>query len=275
MRVPFDVRFLSSFLLFLDHELQSKAEAYTNHSGLLYPVHTSLNGLTAYSTPFRQLCNDTSISGANIMSGVYLNGNFVGIGTSGLTMINHDIGTVYFNTGLPAATSVSGQYAIKDFNIQFTDQVEYKLLFETKYVTNSKFNQTLSGLASDVKTSPAIFLKAKLTENQPFAFGGLDDNNFKIRAVLVADNEFQRIAACNVFKNLNLRVFNVANSTPFDYLGNYTGLNYDYTALSPFSGYEPLITEVRVIDVPLKGEFENVPKNIAMIDFTVSTVMRH
>jgi hypothetical protein len=275
MKVSFDIKILSSFLLFIDHELQSKAEAFFNNSGRLYPVSTNVNGFTAYATPYRQLCNDTSISGANIMSGVYVNGNFVGIGQSGLRMINHDLGTAYFSGTLPANAVVSGRYAIKDFSIQYTDQIEYKLLFETKYVTNSKFNQTLSGLASDVKTSPAIFLRAKVTENLPFSFGGLDDNSFKIRAILIADNEFQRIAACNVFKNMNLRTFNVVDSTPFDYLGNYTGLNYNYNNLSFVSGYESLISEVKVIDVPLKGEFENVPRSIAMVDFTVSTIMRH
>jgi hypothetical protein len=242
---------------------------------LLYPVQTKLGGYYAYSTPFRQLVNDTAVSGANVMSGVYLNGNFVTIGQSGLSMINHDLGTAYFNTALPSNTVVSGRYAIKDFSVQYTNQLEYKLLFETKYVTNSKFNQVLSGLAADVKTCPAIFLKPKVTENLPFSFGGLDDNSFKIRAVLIADSEFQRIVACNVLKNLNLQTFRIASSTPFDYLGNYTGLVYNYNTLSFISGYESLITEVKVIDVPLKGEFENIGKSIAMVDFAVSTIMRH
>lgn len=275
MKVTFDLNLLTSFLLCIDHELQYKGEAYTNYSGSFYPVQTKIAGKYAYAAPFRQLVNDTSISGANVLSGVYLNGNFVTIGQSGLSMINHDLGTVYFNSGLPVNTSVSGRYAIKDFSIQYTDQLEYKLLFETKYVTNSLFNQTLSGLASDVKTCPAIFLKPRITENKGFSFGGLDDNNFKIRAILIADKEFQRISACNILKNMNLRTFNVTASTPFDYLGNYTGLNYNYNNLNFMSGYEPLITEVKIIDVPLKGEFQDIGKSIAMVDFTVSTIMRH
>ena len=275
MKVSFDVNLLSSFLLYVDHRLQSYGEAFTNYSGLLYPVQTKIAGKSAYSTPFRQLVNDTSISGANVMSGVYLNGNFVGVGQSGLHAINHDLGTVYFNAALPANTSISGRYAIKEFSIEYTNKLEYKLLFDTKYVTNSQFNQTLSGLASDIKTTPAIFLRPKVTENAGFSFGGLDDNNFKIRAILIADNEFQRVAACNVLKNMNLRTFNVASSTPFDYLGNYTGLNYNYNNLNFISGYEPLITEIKVIDVPLRGDFQDIGKNIAMVDFTVSTIMRH
>jgi len=275
MQVQFDNRLISSFLLFLDNQIQSKGVCYTNYSGRLYPITSPYQGLYAYATPFKQLCNDTSISGANVMSGVYLNGVFVTVGQSGLYSINHKQGTAYFTGQLSSSVVVSGRYAIKDFNIELADQVEYKLLYETKYVTNSKFNQTLSGLPLDVKTAPVIFLRPKNIENKPFAFGGIDDNEMKIRAIIVADNEFQRIGVCNILKNLNLKGFSIVNSTPFDYLGNFTGLNYSYSGLSYDTVYSPLITEAKVIDVPRVGELENFGRATAIVDFSISTYMRH
>lgn len=277
MKVPFDAKYISSFLLFLDHRIQNEALAFSNYSGLLYPINSSIQGLYSYATPFKQLCNDTSISGANIMSGVYLNNNFVAIGQSGLYAINHDQGAAYFTSQLPQGTVISGRYSIKDFNVVLTDQIEYKLLFETKYVTNSKFNQVLSGLPLDTKTSPAIFLKVKSSENKPFAFSRIDDNSLKIRAVIIADNEFQKITVGNVLKNLNYSQFNIVNYTPFDYLGNFTGINYNYGNLSFDSTYTCTVMESRIIDIPLSTitDFQSINRNMAMADIVLSIIMTH
>jgi hypothetical protein len=275
MKVQFDNKLISSFLLFLDHEIQENGTAFYNASGLLYPINSTIQGLYAYATPYKQLCNDTAITGANIISGLYLNNNLVTIGQSGLYAINHYQGTAYFTGQLPASTVVSGNYAIKEFNVELTDQVEYKLLFETKFVTNSKFNQVLTGLPLDTKICPGVFVRFKIGENKPFAFGGLDDNNIKIRTVVVSENEFQKIGICNILKNLNLRVFPIINSTPFDHLGNYTGIKYNYDNLSVNSGYYPLIMDAKVVDVPLVGEYTNITRNTAIVDFTISTIMQH
>jgi hypothetical protein len=150
-----------------------------------------------------------------------------------------------------------------------------KLLFETKYVSNSKYNQTLSGLSIDTKTSPAIYIRYKESENQPFAFGGIDDNRLKIRAVLIADTEFQKIGICNIFKNLKNSGVNIINSTPLDFRGSYTGTNYNYRNLSFDPVYQPFIKEVKCYDIPQLGEYTNVAKSMAMIDFELFTAMKH
>jgi hypothetical protein len=276
MNVQFDNKLVSSFLLFVDHEIQKKGAAFSNASGLFYSIASPVQGFRAYAAPYKQLCNDVSISGATVMSGLYLNNNLITIGQSGLYAINHYQGVAYFTgQSFPASTVISGNYAIKDFNVEFTDQVEYKLLFETKFVTNSKFNQTLSGLALDTKVCPAVFLRMKAAENKPFAFAGLDDNNIRIRAVIVTDNEFQKIGVSNILKNLNLRQFPIIASTPFDYAGNYTGAAYNYNNLTIETGYYPLIWEAKAVDVPLVGDFSNMTRNTAIIDFTISTIMQH
>lgn len=76
---------------------------------------------------------DTSVSGANQISGVYVNGVFNSPGTGGnLISINPNQGQVYFNADKSSAT-ISGNYAIKDLNLVITDEREEKLLFETQY----------------------------------------------------------------------------------------------------------------------------------------------
>src|ERR1700758_3177468 len=137
MKPTLEAQIVSNFMLYIDHSIQQQGQAYTNYSGQLFPVKSNYGGLYAYATPFKQLCNDTSVAGAQVMSGVYINGHFAPVGTSGLIAINHYNGTVYFSSPLPATAFVSGQYAIKDFSIELADQPEWKLLYETKYVTNN------------------------------------------------------------------------------------------------------------------------------------------
>jgi hypothetical protein len=275
MKVTHDVKTISSFLLFLDRVIQEKGEAYTNYSGVLTRTNNSHNGLYAYTAPFKSLVADAGISGASVMTGVYLNGNFVTVGQSGLSHINYNDGAAYFSGQLPASTVVSGRYAFKDFNIQISDQLEMKLLLETKYTSNGRYNQQLSGLPLDVVTAPIVFLKYKSSENLPFSFGGIDDNSIKIRAITICDNEFQKIGISNIFKNLNWSGFRMVNSTQLNYRGDYTGLAYNYHNINFDSAYVPFIKEVKIFDVPWVGEYENMPKNAVLADFEIFAAMRH
>jgi hypothetical protein len=275
MRISFDNRLMSSLLLYLDHEVLDGGAAYTNISGRLYPVSSPYSGLYAYATPFKQLVNDTSIAGASVMSGVYLNGAFVTIGTSGLYSINHNQGVAYFTGQLSSSVVVSGRYAVKDINVEITDKAETKTLFETKYIPRLRYNQTISGLDTDVKTLPALYLKYQETEAPPAAFGGIKDNKLKIKGLLLTENESQRISACNILKNLVHRIVPiVTGSTPFDYLGNFTGVNYNYNSLTINTDYSPIVLDVKVKDVPLMGEFSSIGTRIASVEFTISTFMR-
>lgn len=275
MNVQIDNKIISSLLLFIDHEIQKNGQAYANYSGRFYPISGGIQGLTAYAAPFKPLVNDTSISGANVMSGVYVNGNYVSVGQSGLHSINHDQGTVYFNSPLPASAVVSGNYAIKEFGVNLTDQTEQKLLFETKYLTNTKHNQVLSGLPLDTKTSPALFVKVREMENLPFAFGRIDDNNLKIRVIVITDNEFQRVGVCNILKNLNLRTFPIYSTLPFDRNGAFTGVNYNFDTINAETGYYPWILKSKVVTLPQRDDLPNVTKPSAMVDLEISTVMTH
>jgi hypothetical protein len=222
----FDNQLISSFLLMLDYKILSRGQAYTNFSSEFFPIVSYDNNLYAYACPFKSLCNDSSISGANIISGVYLNGNYIGIGQSGLQYINHYQGVVYFNNQLPSNTVISGNYAVKDFTLELSDQPEYKLLFETKYTTNGKFAQTAAGIPLDEKTSPIIFLRVKIDDDKPFALGGYEDKTKIIRAIVIADSEYQRTAVCNILKDLCYSPFNITTQLPFDFNGNYTGISY-------------------------------------------------
>lgn len=278
MNIQFDARLTSSFLMFLENWVLKQGQAYTNHSSLFYPISGNQNGLYTYSAPFRSFVSDIDVTGANVMTGVYLGGNFITIGQSGLQKINYPKGLVQFTGQIPSNVPISGNYAVSEFNIELTDQSEYKLLFETKYVTNSKFQQNLTGLDAQTKTTPAIFVKVQNSENKPFAFSRIDNNQFLVRLVAICESEFQKISLCNVLKNLNMKEFKViSGNMPLDYMGSYTGsgISYNYANLPIASGYFPLVWGSKIINIPLRGEYANISRNTAMCDLTVETIMRH
>ena len=268
-------RIMSNLMLFLDNRLQNVGQGYNNYSSLFYSIPSNVNGWYAYAAPFKQLCNDTSVSGVTVMSGVYVNGTYTPVGSGHLAAINHYDGVVYFNTPLPSTTTISGNYAIKEFSIEITDQQEWKLLFETKYVSNNRFNQTLSGLPLDTKTSPIIFLMLQNNYSIPFGFHRINNAQTSIRAIVIADTEYQRIAACGLLQTVNQYYLPMVSGLPFDVLGNITGTNYNYTGLGQDPTYSPWIQKAKGVDINQKGDYQNIYKKMGMVDFVISTVTQN
>lgn len=274
MKIQWNQRLISSFLSYLDYKIQKEGEAFINTTGYFYPVSSNYNGLYAYSSPFRQLCSDTSIPNCNVLTGCYLGNTFITVGQSGLASVNYPKGALFFNT-IPAVRP-SGTYSYKECSIELTDKEEYKLLFETEYVANSKFNQVLSGLALDVKTTPAIFVKIKNIENEPFAFSRIDANTIDIRLVVVANSEFQKQGLCNILANLNMTEFKiVSGQSALTFNGDYTGRAYNYTGQTFSNDYWPLILSSQIRDIPSVSQYTDIKRSVALCDITVSTVMRH
>jgi hypothetical protein len=158
MKVQLDNILMSSMLMWMDHVILKKGEAYKNFSSQFYPVSNIYNGFYTYGLPFKQVVCDSSISGANILSGVYVNNNFKTIGQNNLTGISPQNGQVYFTSG-QGTNNISGNYAVKDFNLYLTNQPEEEILFESQYQARPKTTQTPTGLAIEAITYPCIFLK--------------------------------------------------------------------------------------------------------------------
>jgi hypothetical protein len=264
---------LSNFMLFIDHMIQQQGVAFKNHSSLFYSVPSDVAGLYAYSSPFKPLANDTSISGAQIISGLYVGGTYTPVGSGGLTSINHYKGVSYFDHPLGNQT-VSGNYAIKEFGIELSDQPEWRLMFETKYTTSSYCPQLLSGLIVQAKTAPIIWVTLQGQENEPFGFRHLDNNKLKIRCVVISDNEFQSLNVCSILKGLNKVWIPILSGTSFDSMGNMTGINFNYNNTPKINTMAPLIDSARSIDISPKGDYENMRKNLALVDFEIQTILQ-
>jgi hypothetical protein len=269
MKPQYDNKILSSFLLYLDNKILTKGEAFTNHGSLLYPISCPYNGYYAYSSPFKQLVYDQSITGANQISGAYLNESFVSLGQSGLIAINPAQGTVYFDSNKSSYT-ISGSYAVK------TDESEEDLLFEEKYELRPKTVQQASGLPIEAITLPVIYVKINSSEHEPFAFAGLDNAITNIRTMILADNSYSLDAICSIMRDCKDDRFTIIENTnlPINALG-YTG-SFNYSGVN--SNKVPLIWSVSVSKFLLSKEMgKNMNPRImcAFADFEISDIKTH
>jgi hypothetical protein len=273
MKVQFENKVMSSLLIFIDNYLLKHGEASTNYSSLFYPVKSLYNDYYTYAAPFKQMVNDDNVPNAVVMKTVYVDGTEKNVGTSDLHGINHFQGQVYF-TSDQGNSVISGNYAVKDFNVYLTNDPEQKLLFETKNQTNPKYPQLLSGLAPDEQPYPAIFIKNMGGANEPFALGGLKDTRTTVRLVVLADSNYKLDAACSLLKDLHYHSFGIHSDLPFDAMGSYTGLDYDYSNLSIGEGGSPFIQSVRVSKMSMIGDFNRLNPDVfaAFVDLDISSL---
>ena len=231
MKPQFQHELTTSFMLWADHFITSKAEAYTNYTSTLYP-NTSDDrlaaGLVSYSSPHKQWVYDASIEGANIPTQILDNGSPINRGDHNL-MFDFDNGRVIMDSTFPAnKTTLQGSYAVKDFNFYITNQTEEQLIVDSKFDVNGRFKQDVSGISPYKQVIPAIFVNPELSENEPYAFGGEDKTTTSIRCVVFAENTYQLDGALSVFADAKNEVFAKLNfeDYPFNEYGDVIEFNY-------------------------------------------------
>lgn len=231
MKPQFQHELTTSFMLWADNFITDKAEAFQNYVSPLYPmgVDDQLgDAFVTYSSPHKQWVFDESIDGANVPSGIYNNGVRLERGDSGL-ILDFDDGRVILDSSFGANnTTLSGQYSVKEFNWYITNQTEEQLIIESKFDSNGRFKQDLSGIAPHTQVIPAIFVNPELIENEPFAFGGEDKTTTNIRCVVFAENTYQLDGALSVFTDAKNEVFKKLDYAdyPLTEYGDITGFNY-------------------------------------------------
>jgi hypothetical protein len=231
-------RIAPSFTHFIDHEILRKGSAYINvNSGNLYNTQDpNFSNKTIYASPYRQFVSDYSINGANIPSGVYINNTFNPKTTGGL-YIDYELGRAIFNNTLSTSlASVKCSYAYKEYNVYYTESQDDTLIFESKYPVrpnDSLGSDAKTPLSYDQLTYPAIFVKTQYTENQPFAFGGLDESIVNIRTIFLADSPYLLDAGVSIATDMARKYFPVLHpkDMPFNIYGDYKNQNYNYLNL--------------------------------------------
>lgn len=278
----FDNILMTSMLLWLDNKIVTNGEAYTNFQSVFYPLPNMIYGYYTYGAPLKQMVIDSSISGANIISGVYVSGIFTIPGQNNLSGINAAEGQLYFSQPISnPTTALSGNYAIKDYNIYLTSKTEENLLFETQYQINPKTYQNPTGLPIGSETYPVIYLKYQGGKNKPLAFGGFDQTVSNVRAVILSDSVFSLDAVTSIMRDTSRELIPLIypNEMPFNSLGSISvsgnNFNYiNYTANKANTDDYLYINEVNVTktDTRVLNATNSLNRNVysAFVDFEVS-----
>ncbi len=233
MIAQFQHKLTTSFFLWFDNFLLEKGEAYTNTSGdFFYYADPRLDAAyVAYGSPYKQWVTDSSITGATIPSGVFIDGAFSGRADGGV--LDFDNGRALIE-GSTTDSSITGDFAVKDFNVYLTNDTEDDLITENKYTVNSRLPSgpwTYIEPYDDVV--PAIFLSTAQAENKPFAFGGMQDTTVQAKAVIIAEDTYQLDGVLSIFMDsVDETVAAIPMSGyPITELGDLKGDSYDYTGV--------------------------------------------
>jgi hypothetical protein len=229
-------RIAPSFLYFLDHKTLKNGQAFVNvTSGQMWGKQDpSLPAKTIYASQYRQFVSDSSVNGANIASGVYVNNSFINKNTTGLK-IDYEMGRVIFDDSLsPNIQNVKCSYAYKEYNIYYNEEQDEQIIFDSKYQARpTDVNNQNPPLEYNQIIYPAIFIKTQYNEHIPFAFGGLKELQVDIRAIYLADSQFLLDAGVSIASELTNSYFPVLypRDMPFNLYGDYKNTNFNYLNL--------------------------------------------
>ena len=289
MKVQYENKVMSSLLLFVDHEVVQKGDAYSNHGSAFYKIDSLFSNYYVYASPYKQLVSDIGITGSatpDVLTGVYFSAPGTtdytegpmhvqsGIPPWGFDSVNHMQGQLYFTgvTDPVGGSGISGSYAVKEFNVFLTSMPEEQLLFETKLTLNPRTSDIDPnvGIEASTQTYPAIFIKDNGGGNEEFAFGGMENTIVNARAIVLADSMFSLDAVCGILKDTVRKNMPIVEQSDLNLnaLGAFTGVNYDYTGSA--TGAYCYIDRVTVSkNITNRGDFENLNPNVfsAFVDF--------
>lgn len=247
MKTHFYNELAGSIVLWLDNRILTQGEAFYNIDSNFYRVN-NYKGLTAYAAPYKQFIYDSSISGARVITGVYVNGNFVTTGQSGFLGINYEEGLALFNSN--QNISVSGRYSAKEINVKLTSEPEEFLIFDTKYYNKNQIFGT-SGNNTNQQPYPIVYVRLDNGFNEEFAMGGEETSKNSAKLILICENQFQLDALKGILMD------SARGYVPLYYKGEY-----------PFNSYGSLINNFNYTGLKsykIENNQANFIKNVELI----------
>lgn len=234
MKAQFSNQAMSSALLWMDNKICVKGEAFYNQSGYFYPTQSLYNNYYTYACPYSQLIADSSITGATIMTGVYLDGSFLGTGQSGFHNIDYDRGFVYFSSEITGNNRISGNFSVKEVDVKLTIDQEETILFENKHFIKLRTPESLTGINNNEITYPVVYIKSNSEKNEPWTFGGTDKTIIDMRAIILAESQFQLDAIKSILRDQKYGYIPLLNEAefPFNAFGGLRSGVYNYTGMT-------------------------------------------
>lgn len=259
MKKIIDHDIISSFKEFLHFSLVKELEAFRNVNAPLFLTNPprKFYGKDVYGSPYAQWLYDSSISGAQIPSGV----GSLNRGVSGLS-IDFKNGRVLVNSGVPITGSIP--VSIPDFNIYVTTTSTQKIFLENKFEYAPYLKDPTSAIKADSIIAPCIFVSYTSTENVPFQLGGLESTNFSVQVAAFADNLHHLMGVQKIVRDMSDRVFPSLSLTPFNELNDLKSGYWNYNSLMQTNANQDNLihvndTSFRILDLDYVNEkFPNI-----------------
>ena len=278
MKPNFGHNATTSFSLWFEHHLIGHAEAFENKTGMLYYVEDERlpDSFFRYSSAYKQWVTESGAGGAFVPTnisgaGVELNKNSP---TDGYFFDFTNGGIVVTGSNASENLNLSGQFAVKEFNIYNTNETEESLVIENKFNNNSRYAIPESGIMPYDMVTPAVFINNEYIENTPYAFGGEDKTTLNFKSVVLAENLYQLDGILSLFSDTRNSAFPSLNFNdhPINEYGDLKTGKYSYEDLAKKKGSD-LFNIERVVTSKIS---ENVRTKISpslyvgFIDFEIS-----
>lgn len=215
---------ISSFKEFITYKLYNDLSAYSNKTVPLfnYTPTRRILGKATYGSPYCQWLYDSSVTGANIPTG--LSGILRGV--SGLSF-DFKNGRIFINSGTPVDSTIN--VSVPDFNIYITTSSVQRILLENKYEYYPDLSAATAPIKPDSIVAPCIFISYDGSDNKSWALGGVERSNFSVQVAVFADNLEKALGVQRIIRDISSRIFPVLPFTPLNELNDlkYGYWNYD------------------------------------------------
>lgn len=270
----FQHRATTSFLLWFDNYLLRRGQAFSNQTGSFsHYTDDRLDGrYKAFGSKYKQWVTDSSIDGAIVPSGVWVNGSFKQRGND--LKLDFDNGRALLS-GVSNTAAVTGSFSVKDFNIYFTNEGEEDLLVDKKYESNSRtYIPSIAYVQPYDQVVPAIFISSESMRNEPFAFGGEDTTQISMKAVVLSDSAYHLDGVLSIFADSREEVIpNIPFSGhPIDEYGDLKNGTYSYQILKTENANNQLFFIEDVVTSKLTDKARKSLANdlyVGFIDFEI------
>lgn len=225
MKVQLHNKALASFAQWFDHVLLDDGQAFVNHSGNLYSQNDSrLNSsIYKYASPHKQWVADSSVSNANIPTGVNVNGVYTPF-IDGSLFPDWNNGRILSTSELTG--NLTANYATKEFNTYITNQREEEIIFQSRYEVNPYYGLNVaSGIQPYVHAWPACYITYREMLNEPWSMGSSDfqKEQLNFRVIAITNNTMHLDGLFSLFMQKKDKCFKLLEFTddPFNRYGGF------------------------------------------------------
>lgn len=270
MKPQFNNNLLTSFVLWADHKITNDGQGYRNVNGLKFFQQKNTRTGNCWASPYKSLVYDSSVSGANVPSGVYNSSGQFLTRESGIT-IDWNNGSIYSAHNWGGV--LSGDFAKKEYNVYIANEDETEFLLEQIFSANSNIKYTDTGTTFGGYHAPLIIVTNSYENNVPFALGGEEDSRRIIRTFIVSSDMGAQEATTSLFTDSARSYFPLVSYevSPLVAEGDLKGGYYNYKAVMETHGPDVFVAKVHSLRLNQKAN-KNKNFTIAISEFDLSVV---